>query len=279
MYIRIDPDGWRPDERNVSSASTSSLEPGNIVIWERKPFRVIKVRTFDPVDWTEKQRERWVADNCPDAATWYRRPMALVLRPDDLETATPIHLGGPASVTWRTLPEHYAVCHACKELPPCTHLHNEAVMERASEQMAVVMALMPGACHGCHEPITQRQKTFLFPGPNVIRPDFGDDTAIFHTRKSCSYDLRSYDKRWAKAATGRTAYFNCAGNLTTHYDDSQECTNPACPATVVPANPLADLVEHQLSVWHHPNVRAGHVAAGCWCLVGAEPVPGPIVYT
>ena len=62
---------------------------------------------------------------------------------------------------------------------------------------------LPGCCNSCHEPVTQRQKSVLFEGPNLRYPELGNDTAIFHLRDSCRWDARGYDQVWVKAVPGR----------------------------------------------------------------------------
>ncbi|WP_405852949.1 hypothetical protein OG571_47680 (plasmid) [Streptomyces sp. NBC_01369] len=187
-----------------------------------------------------------------------------MIRHEEQAQATPLHLEGPDSYEWYTLPEHYGVCRICRELPPCRHVHNDAIMDRASERMAKDMAIMPGVCHGCREPITKRQKTFAFPGPNLIRPDLGNDSAIFHTRRDCLATARSYDERWAAAEPQRTRLLYCEGTVTVHHDESRECDSLDCKAKNIPKG----LVQHQTGIWHHP--KGGRVTQGCWCLASAN---------
>lgn len=256
MIIRIDHDAWHPDQR-ADHRSGDKLTPGQIIIWERKPFRVIETRERDPFDWDDTIRDTWTDHGCPDPATWAYRPLVLVLRDENEPTAKPLHLSGSASIMWRTLPEHYAVCRLCGELPPCREVHNEKIAEQAGEHFERQMAIMPGSCHGCREPITSRQKYHRFDGPNLIRPDLGDGSAMFHLRGSCRLDLRQYDKRWADAVPGRRRGFYCEGHLSHHFDDSKTCTDVDCPSVDV---------EHRYAEWHRPGVHA--LWMGCWCVSG-----------
>jgi hypothetical protein len=264
--VTVDPDEWRPAQgafRFSRSTSTGRLKPDQIVVWERQPYRVIEVRERDHTDWSQSYHDIWVRHGMPDAATWSYRPRVVVLRHDDQPQAKPLHLQAPDSAYWHVLPEHYWICRRCHEIPPCRHVHNEAVMERATERMEKEMAILPGSCHACREPITKRQKTFTFPGANLIRPDLGDNSAIFHTREKCYNALDAYDKRWAKAEEGRDRLFFCEGTMTVHYDDSAECDNPGCTNKGAPT----DLVQHRLEIKHHP--RGSREVQGCWCLAAA----------
>jgi hypothetical protein len=243
----------------MRSIDTDKLTPGTLVVWERRPYRVVEVRKREQANWPEKYRQAWVKQNMPDPATWYCRPRVIVLRSEEDPTAKPLNLEGPNHYSWHTLPEHYPICRLCKEIPPCRHVHTERVMERATEKLEKEMALLPGVCHGCREPISKRQKHFTFPGANLIRPDLGDNTAVFHTRNDCYGFLDSYDKRWAAAEPGRSRFFYCDGTQTVHHDDSSECSRPDCVAK----GAHKDLVQHAMWVRHHPQLEG---ARGCWCL-------------
>lgn len=264
MYIRIDPDAWAPELPGVGGPdkeSTGRLKPGTIIVWGRKAYRVVEVRERVQANWPDKYRDEWVKQGMPDPDTWRDRPRVVVLQSEDEPTAKERGLEAGNSYRWFVLPEHYPICRRCQEIPPCRHVHTERVMDRATERMDRDMALMPGVCHGCREPITKRQKHFTFPGTNLIRPDLGDNTAAFHTRRSCYNAIDSYDRRWAAAEPGRSRLFYCTGTITVHHDDSRQCTEPACIAR----GDHADLVQHAMWLRHHPQMQE---ARGCWCLAG-----------
>ncbi|MFJ7895857.1 hypothetical protein [Streptomyces anthocyanicus] len=262
MFFYYDPDEWAPHGpwgRHLDTRTTDRLKPGTLVVWERHPHRVVEVRERAHHEWPEKYREVWVKYGMPDPDSWDYRPCVVVLRDEDRPDSKPAHLLGPSNKSWYLLPEHYSICRLCHELPPCRHVHNEAIVGRASERMEKEMAIMPGVCHGCREPITKRQKAFTFPGANLIRPDLGDGSAVFHTRRACYGALDSYDKRWAKAEPGRERLFYCPGTITEHHDGSSECSRPDCVAK----GEHAGLVQHALWLRHHPAMGE---AQGCWCL-------------
>jgi hypothetical protein len=66
---------------------------------------------------------------------------------------------------------------------------------------------LPGCCHACREPITARQKSVTFEGPNLLFPELGDDSAVFHLREMCRWAARRYDETWTKAQPGRRQKF------------------------------------------------------------------------
>lgn len=262
MFIRYDPDRWRSEQAS-GYRTTKSLTAGEITIWERKPYRIVEVCERKHVDWSERYREAWVSDGMPDPATWHRRPIAVVLQDEEQPKSKPLHLIGNASAEWDVLPEHYWVCRRCGELPPCREVHTDAVMARASERLAEEMAIMPGCCHTCREPITKRQKFVTFTGPNLIRPDLGDDSVIFHQRASCFGAAVRYDERWAKA-TGSKRRFYCDGHMAVHIDKTTTCTEGVeCPGDV----------RHHSREWHHPEHRdRPGLGITCWCIAG-DPAP------
>ncbi|WP_069766016.1 hypothetical protein [Streptomyces sp. LUP47B] len=196
-----------------------TLEPDTLVVFQRSPYRVVEVREIPPDLWGEKwhqafadELDRWQSlhldahpldprrrDDRPTQETWRDRPVSVVLRPDGKPQAKPVHLRGRASFRWDVLPEHYAVCKACGELPPCSH---ELTEDKVRAQMVLteeLMAIPAGHCLSCGEAITARMQAARFPGPNLWRPDLGDDSAIFHARQECSYDARRYREKWQAA--------------------------------------------------------------------------------
>lgn len=255
MFIRIDPERWHPDVR-LNFETSSGLKPQQLVVWERRPYRVVEVRPRQRVDWGEDYITAWLEAGMPEPDEWWARPMMVVVRDEDQPKAKPLHLCAPANTMWHVLPEHFPVCRLCHEIPPCQHVMNERLMADAEARFARDMAIMPGCCHACREPITGRQKTTTFPGANLMRPDFGDNSAIFHTRGKCRDALERYDKRWADTTGNRRRWY-CEGRQTVHTDKSLTCTELTdCPGDV----------DHRSRDWH--NARYQGVGEACWCLAG-----------
>lgn len=255
--IRFGQDTWYPTE-HTRYQHADKLTPNQIVIWEHRAHRVIETRERNVTDWPQQYHEKWIELGMPDVATWAYRPFVVVVRPEDQPTAKPQHLLGPANHGWRTLTEHYAVCHRCGDIPPCRHVHHDKIAQRAAEKFAEDMAILPGCCHACREPITRRQKSVQFTGPNLIRPDLGDNSAIFHLRSKCHGSVRRYDERWAQA-TGKPRRFFCEGTITVHQGGETDCTELAtCPGDV----------DHRGRIWHRPDGARDGKYGGCWCLAG-----------
>lgn len=190
------------------------IQPGHIIVFgERRAFEVIQV-SERPLDlWPEHFVNEWQRftqywaeqvlagrdmGRQPERATWEHRPLVLVVRPADQPTAKPQHYAVRASRPFFVLPEHYSVCRLCNEIPPCRHVTTELAVEHEMEKAERLMAIPRGACLGCGEPITSRMKAVRFPGPNLWRPDWPTDSAVFHARQreDCSNAVWRYEQQW-----------------------------------------------------------------------------------
>jgi hypothetical protein len=187
-------------------ANYVQLKPHVLVIWDRQPHRIIELAER-PLDlWGEKYETRYAAaveawdryprGERPEKATWDGRPYVFALQPDGKPHEEPIHLIGPANTSWDVLPEHYAICSACGELPPCRDELNEREADQQAAKADVVMDIPPGHCLGCGEFVTTRQNAARFPGPNLWRPDLPENSAVFHARQECSGEVDRYRRAW-----------------------------------------------------------------------------------
>lgn len=195
----------RVDDKRIL-ASYVQLRPGVLVVWNRQPYRVVELAER-PLDlWGEEHEQRY-ADalahwdrfphgNRPEKATWRSRPYAFIIQPDGKPQEEPLHLIGPADYSWEVLPEHYAICTACGELPPCSHELAEREADRLTAHNEALMEIPPGFCLGCGEHITHRQNAVRFPGPNLWRPDLPKNSAVFHARQECAGAVERYRRQW-----------------------------------------------------------------------------------
>ncbi|MDQ1037396.1 hypothetical protein QFZ75_003812 [Streptomyces sp. V3I8] len=211
---RIGRHDW-PDERD--NGTHMRMQAGSVVVLDRQAWRILEIDGYPSDRWPDSYEKAWrdhvelwwhanelrrannqTAKPAPERAEFYKRPVVLVLRNENLPRSTPKHWCAPASHDWRVLPEHYAVCHACGELPPCRH--GEYRWEggpRWPEQNGGIPLMVPeDCCMGCAEPIKPRVRTVRFPGPNLWYPDLGEDTAVFHARTSCSDQVDCYRMQW-----------------------------------------------------------------------------------
>lgn len=264
ISLNYDPTQWRARESCGSGRLTSDLAAGAIIVWERRPYRVAESTPRPLTDWKPAYIEGWEKSGRPDPATWRYRPFVLVLKPEfDAGLDHRQHLEAPGNHYWTVLPEHFAVCRLCNEIPPCSHEWGESVLRHARVEMEAALRIMPGCCLGCGAPISSRQKRILFEGPNLARPDFADDTAVFHARSSCLSYAHRYDQKWVAADPRRRSKLTCEGRAVNHYDGSLDCSEgPQCP--LVPGGPA---VRHRSEEWHHPQ-HGSRLTMGCWCVSG-----------
>lgn len=182
------------------------LTVGMLVIYERAPWRIVAIDER-PHDLWAKQYEEEFAHHLklwesrklgdkPERHTWRGRPMMVQIVPANDTKAEPIHLEAPGTHRWDVLPEHYAVCVACGELPPCRHEIAEKRADAIAARSDVLMDIPPGHCLGCGEYVTPRQKAARFPGPNLWRPDLPDNSAVFHGRQECAGEVERYRRQW-----------------------------------------------------------------------------------
>ncbi|MFB7764238.1 hypothetical protein [Streptomyces xiamenensis] len=184
------------------------LAPGVLVAWDNRPWRV-KELSERPLELWPAEYERAFAahmarweqhqrDERPQKATWRRRPVVVVLVPAGDPAGAEMHRVAPANWRWEVLTEHYALCVACGELPPCSHTRAERRTQEAMARAEALMDIPAGHCLGCGEQITSRQRADRFPGPNLWRPDLPDGSAVFHARQECAGDARRYRDQWTQ---------------------------------------------------------------------------------
>lgn len=196
------------------------LRPGMVVILNRAPYRIVEIREKPDDLWPEKYETAWKAEfdewartptdkPAPQRSTCRYRPVNVVVVPDG--GGAEEHRVGPASHVFDVLPEHYAVCRSCGELPPCREEEVEKATAAGMTKALRIMAIQPGACMGCGETISGRQKAVSFPGPNLWRPDLADGSVRFHARSECESWVSQYRKQWQ--AAGRPGFVSVVEQL------------------------------------------------------------------
>jgi hypothetical protein len=143
----------------------------------------------------------------PDASEWDRPPYAVDLdwvagadppwhseHPD--ETVGTLDIPFRASPTWHVYPEsdRWAACSCCGEPAPCRAEMQDRQIDAGMERVADLMAIPPGACWACKEPITKRQDSVTYPGENYLLP--GAPPPRFHTRQACIGSALRYEEDW-----------------------------------------------------------------------------------
>lgn len=249
------PGGWKPSE--VHSVYRSEIPPvGTIVGADHVAWRIADVRPQPEVDWSDEHRA--------EAAT-YRQQVPTHVQLERLNPAGPTghYLLGPqqlARYTWYVLPEHHAVCGSCGRLSPCPENLRGIVAENASERAERDMAVPEGWCPACVEPISDRQRSITYPGPNLLNP-LARDGVRFHARQTCLHGATVYERRWvaADARNPRSILtLECEGRLLVHHDGSADCTSDACPHVMA----------------HHRGLMSCYLADEPSCSCPTEDHPG-----
>lgn len=194
--------------------------PGQIIAYEYRPWRVLEVASIDPTT-TPEERQR--AD---------REAYIITLRPAALTTLASHHdedisLRVPGRYFLDVLPEHYALCVLCQDLPPCRHDVQNKITASAMAQFARYE--QEGVCPACEEVITARQQKVAFP-VNIKIP--GGPPVVFHRRQQCFWSAVGYDREWADQE-GRPALLSCQGMLASHGPGRGHCDEAACPGPEV----------------------------------------------
>lgn len=201
---------WFPTE-GESIYDIAKIAAGDVIAvdyhgFRHKPWRVYEIRRRDE-DWFD-----------------------VILRPvgvefDFAQYNQTIGIRRHAPVYW--LPEHYGLCHQCRELNPCSESWAAKISGAVAEQSARFE--VEGVCPSCQEPVTRRQSVHRF--EENMRVPLGPPVT-FHARQRCVGGAIQYDEAVAKA-TGRDPRLSCAGVLTRHRDHFEVCTNITCPGLSV----------------------------------------------
>lgn len=204
-----------------------------LVAVDRRPWRVAEVKDVPADMWTDKTREAWLSWGRPDG--WRSAPYVAILAPHP--SGKPMHVEiRPLEHKswWHALPEHYAVCAVCGELAPCKEITAEAAAKIVMQKFDRLANVLPGCCWSCSEPVTSRQASRVFLGPNVWMPIAGSDPA-FHLRRRCVGAAACYEDDWVKAEPSRERSLltlRCTGSLIWHGDGTAECfgaNDSECP--------------------------------------------------
>lgn len=117
---------------------------------------------------------------------------------------------------------------------PCLEADQQKLAEKELERAEAALNLPPGCCPACKEPVTTRQRSITFGGPNVTNPLAEGPT--FHLRRKCYGSAAAYEEKWVTAEPGRRRSLltlRCEGTVVVHADGTGECFGAAgsdCPS-------------------------------------------------
>lgn len=107
---------------------------------------------------------------------------------------------------------------------PCLEADQQNQAEKELAAAEKVLNLLPGCCPACSEPVTSRQRSITFGGPNVRNPFAEGPT--FHLRRKCWRGAADYEEAWVAAEPGRKRSLltlRCEGTVIVHEDGTGEC--------------------------------------------------------
>lgn len=123
-------------------------------------------------------------------------------------------------------------CHG--EPWPCAESDQQRQAAKELAKAERELDRMPGCCPACDEPVTSRQKSITFGGPNVRNPLAEGPT--YHLRRKCRSAAAAYEDAWVADEPGRSRSLltlRCDGTVIVHHDGTAECFGAAdsdCPS-------------------------------------------------
>lgn len=228
---------WRAAHTRLSGARGRPVL-GDVVAYDRRAWEVAHVSDADPTPDEEDRLALYVPP-------WREemRPYRVTLRrvhgsPHERENSRQeIGLRIPVAA-YDPLPVYQdarvPLCSCHSEPWPCQEADQQHEAEAAMAKVEREMRLLPGCCPACEEPVTSRQKSITFGGPNVRNPFAEGPT--FHLRRKCYGSAASYEDAWVADEPGRPRSLltlACAGTVIVHEDGTGECFGAAesdCPS-------------------------------------------------
>lgn len=212
---------WRP-EGTSRNYGPQRPEVGATVAWNRRAWEVRRVADAEP----EPEEVGTYRD---ERRSPYRISLRRIHGPahERENTAQDISLrvSSRAWAPFQTYPNgRVPLCSCCGHPWPCLEADQQAQAVKEIKAAEREMQLMPGCCPACQEPVTSRQKSITFGGPNVRNPLAEGPT--FHLRRACRNDAARYEDLWVADEPGRARSLltlRCEGTVIVHHDGTAEC--------------------------------------------------------
>jgi hypothetical protein len=220
---------WHPMGVDNGSRYGSGRRPevGQVVAYDRRAWEVTHVSVADPEPdeierldayvpaWRERMRPYRVSLRRVHGAKHERENSAG-------DIALRARVGGWSFPTYANGRVPLCSCHG--EPWPCIEADQQAQAEKELKRAEKVLKLLPGFCPACEEPVTRRQQSITFGGPNVRNPLAEGPT--YHLRRKCYRAAADYEELWVADEPGRRRSLltlRCAGTVIVHADGSAEC--------------------------------------------------------
>lgn len=222
-----------------NSYRRSRPKVGQVIAWDYRAWEVMHVADAEPTveeaELLTGYREPWRTESMPYKISLRR----LHGEPHQRENSfRGVPLRAPARMATSTFGIYEGgrvpLC-SCHQHPwPCRDMCEEAKAADAMAEAERELRLLPGCCPACQEPVTSRQRSITFGGPNVRNPLAEGPT--FHLRRACRPAAATYEELWVADEPGRKRSLltmRCEGTVIVHEDQTGECFGAAgsqCPS-------------------------------------------------
>lgn len=226
--MRLSTGGYWHTAGTIGNHRSGRPDVGETVAYERAAWLVTHIGDAIPTP----EEETSLAAYRPQHRDQYR-PYRITLRrvhgprhPRENDRQE-IALRVPAPTFWswpRYKDGRVPLCSCCQHPWPCREGDQQEQAERELAAAERELSLLPGCCPACREPVTSRQRSITFAGPNVRNPLAEGPT--FHLRRKCYGAAACYEDAWVADEPGRARSLltlRCAGTVIVHHDGTAEC--------------------------------------------------------
>lgn len=219
---------WHPHGLERHRERAGRPDVGDVVALNRCAWEVMHVSDAVPTPEEEEKLDRYTAayrDQMKPYRVTLRRLHGKIHKSenDRQEVGFRVPVG-----SYNPLPKYangrVPICSCCGHPWPCLEADQQAYAEKEAKRTEKLLNLMPGCCPACEEPVTSRQRSVTFGGPNVRNPLAEGPT--FHLRRKCYYAASQYEELWVADEPGRLRSLltlTCRGTLIVHGDGTGEC--------------------------------------------------------
>jgi hypothetical protein len=220
---------WHPEGVGRAGGRRKRPNVGDTVAYDRRAWEVRHVADADPTD-DELERLSHYVQHARDQMLPYRISLRRLYGEKhdrensvgDVGLRVPVRRYGDP---FHIYPNGRVPLCSCHSQPwPCLEADQQEQAAKELREAERELRLLPGCCPGCQEPVTSRQKSITFGGPNVRNPLAEGPT--FHLRSKCHGAAARYEEAWVNAEPGRARSLltlACRGTVIVHHDGTAEC--------------------------------------------------------
>lgn len=203
-------------------------EVGAVVAYDRRAWEVRHVSDADPTPEEQKRLSHYRQPYRDQASPYKVTLRRLHGAPHENENSAGDLGVRVRAAAYNPLPAYpngrVPLCSCCGHPWPCLEADQQAQAAKELKRAEKALRLLPGCCPACEEPVTSRQKSITFGGPNVQNPLAEGPT--FHLRRKCYAAAADYEEMWVAAEPGRRRSLltlRCEGTVIVHHDGTAEC--------------------------------------------------------